>query len=1704
MSFTNVNVDKFEGLNSAVAPELIGDGEARDILNFRMEKVGKLVSRNGYIYGIFSEFIPQVSHVTPDPYEFNLGILGIGELILEERWDAIDTDRIMVYVVRALDTPYWQNYSQRHYANYLFVPLTGQFTDKLFLNDTPFGITDSINSGMFHKRDALPQGSYESVVNLYAPNRIIPDYAHGDPTQNTEDHWIKDYVVLNQYKNRLVISDRVNGDMILEDEYARRDVDTCLKGEHQLHLRPNSLAEFDIDWVDIDPRFDAEQENSIAEGVKNGMALYNYMLPKKQVLPTIDLADNKMGNPDWGPQEDNANEDAGFIAKFKEYLRNINTMFVGFAINNNMPIGYFLQSFFAAAGTGWGSGGNNFINALSPNYSQIFPYRRFTNKLEQAEFDDVLGIPELNEEKFVDNTKDEQGDINDQGTIVKQRGADIYIWEDYQIPYYPTIGKTNLNTVYPYLLRDIDREFQKTQPGIPRAMRLNPKHNVGKYAPLGVWKYKFVWDFGDGVYSAPSTEIVVPDIMWSAVKDVDLTFQGAYERPILQHDAPVPGAYKNFTLNALSAAQSKTPFDTYPTLQRPAIFVPADTDPITLTTFGQAFYSLKSKMYGKMSNKYGIGVNPNLTLQQLLGGADRYLNAGALATQITCFFSEGNLVTDGIAWEYLKANDPGYPYSWSSWNSSPPETALIDEHEYAKGGIVIPIFQSANNKRSFDSVFDEEGRYRLNYLTATDVTTGLPTYKKSFIYPWHWKIYDASPIEVMRLVVPEGDPGELYLVFWSWTDMHNATSANPWINYDGRVHSLFRAVKTSASPDRLLATNGDIPNEVRDRLIKAGTMELTLVENSETVGHFVEWGPQKDHRYAHDHDEWDAQITQTGRLLLLEQLPQAVTVGMQGLLQQVSASDATPQMTTRDYGNPEMRNVDVIIYGEAERFLGTEQLTSYVPSSLLFKAPRLAIKIDSTYVPLKAKKLLIFRTRSTHSNDYMPTDYGFVDAVDIKRDPTTKVPTIKLVDGVTYTGVYYFDDVKDEQLDFADVPDNYEGLRRPLRSRFNMPLNERVYYFNFEEGYRPEHPRKYMETHLTADHDWTTELFGLAPNQAHLVPTASGFVRPSLNDDGTANTTKGFMRNIFVKYRYAFADLQGQLSEPGKDDPPPGTPSSYGTPSIPIAGSPTAPLVVALHLLPDAYDGTIKELKIYRAESTDNETWSGYFYIGKLEPGDEGIFVDDDIELGAEMECFDVDWETYEGGLRWSEPYHPDWIKADSFIEIRGGDGKQGTGIESQYGNLVIFKETSMHRLAVQAVDPPISRVDEISPEIGAIAPESVISINNMLYFLSWKGLYKYDNNVLRAVDMKFFEELQFVLQNNTELNIRDIMSGYNPAYDEMYLNVPKIPTPASALAGRELEWGTHKYYNYDRTLLGHIYVLNLKELYSTKFAYQTTIIEAEKYGKETISPMQHIRMYYTNSLGQMRTADILPSRYGSTLNDMGPTAEKTGVLWAGIYIETPYPTLFNNYAYYPEYSIDWQTLITTVTYNNRRFIDDDVYLAIPTRWGMGMPPDVTHPLYGYFPNCLFAPILSAYKSKFFTGSDETLIKRVRKARLNVFSKGPINLTGMTIPHDTGDDRIENIWLAQPIAVQNKFSYEPTADYYDWLLQQRHRGTDRNILSFIPVELTIPPLGGILGKIRYEDREGKPIRFSIEIDSKKRTQINEIGFNWRPIHSYLT
>ena len=327
--FKRFEINKFAGLDCNTSPDLLTDeiGLARDIMNFRMEKIGKMVSRDGYIIGMTAEVAPAGEfNVSRSFYIKDGGIIGIGEFVLSEYDSTIGTDRLMVYYIRGwitrellsdeeiakiddLEFPQITNYSgiaPEHLNAFLFSPCNGTRKGQLFTSASIFGAYRDYIS------DLYPQGDYEKTRLLYSPvrelsnrNNTAPSIGNlcfntsiqdaDAPTQQPLDEQIAYYADLNQYLNKLIISDRKNCDMILEDLWDTEDrknlPDGDSKKRHELRIRPNTLQEFDINTVFLDARFQTNQENSVTQGVETGMALYKWELPEKQMEMSEDNTD---------------------------------------------------------------------------------------------------------------------------------------------------------------------------------------------------------------------------------------------------------------------------------------------------------------------------------------------------------------------------------------------------------------------------------------------------------------------------------------------------------------------------------------------------------------------------------------------------------------------------------------------------------------------------------------------------------------------------------------------------------------------------------------------------------------------------------------------------------------------------------------------------------------------------------------------------------------------------------------------------------------------------------------------------------------------------------------------------------------------------------------------------------------------------------------------------------------------------------------------------------------------------------------------------------------------------------------------------------------------------------------------------------------------------------------------------------------------
>lgn len=1691
MSWQKVEVNEFKGLNSTTSPELIADGEARDILNFRMEKVGKLVSRDGYKIGLFAHHdfnktagTVDTAHVPNTRYINNLGIIGIGELVLAERWDLLDTDRFMVYAIRSGETDdegVLNTSRKNNFECILLSPNNGTHANKIFTNDNIFAnrAPSPLTNPLDHKRDVLAQG-VTHTVDLFAPDALeLPrismqngrdifggfcraidigtqnprnfyrisqagtfngvDYIVGDivafeMNPNTgmsipvriakgdAENWIDDFIMMNQYRHKLVISDKTNGDMLLSDRY---DKQIKTEQNNRIHLGPNQLDAFDIDIVHVDYRLGTEEEN---EKVETGMALYKYVLPEKTYKITEDFNADRLANPNYFPESKNDKIDnRGFLCIQRAWD-------ILFGEGSNYPTFMSIGHFYTGSDDHWEYRGvsstirpNIDGGHIDVNTSGDYIYKAninttnnytFSNRKEPVKFKSLLDPIELDKDEYFDKN----------GKKITDRSSNVYTWEDYKIPYYPCSG---INYDNNFFLKEIDRLFAKTTDGIPKVTKLLLHDSYGRQVPLGIWQYRFVFEYDDGVYGAPSEEFVVNDILWSAIRDTDNV--GVYRRP----NQPISPKWLADILPN-NANWGVNGFIDHP---------PVLDSSYNITTFGKSLRDLKSKMYAGTDNKYADLPTNDATFNALTP-----FEKTGLGVSATVWYSDDMVEFDGTFYEsgMFVWQSPKHSSAWTN----PWYDRIImsgeDKVDLHQGRLVLPIFPGVKGLR-YNSFSDEDGNVRLS-LSPNSISS------RQFILPDYSSILDDRMGRYTYAFAGFAITNITALtetsIFLSISCLDADANNQPHYTHalgagvrDVRVQTPVKAVKRGE--DRLAYIyNSDIPTEALDRLLVQGTAEHQITKH----GDVIQWQRDKSA---------DLGFSFASPKFLTEVPTDEIELHTKPRGGDKFITMGTPYdlvAGTVQYA-PNVTNVEIYLYGDGERFIGGEQLTSYFPSSLLFRAPRVRLKINVADIPVRAKKIKIFRTRASHDNAYIPTDFGLVEEIELKRNN----------DG-TLQDFVYFDKVKDDALDFSDQARDYEGIRTALMSRFNISLLERTYFLNFVERYRP-----------------------IEPNISEI--KSMDFPKP--------NATTGFLLGDVIKYKILYEDNR-KIQSVAID---------YSH----TVTNATGLSAIVLYNIPMPYDGDIEKVKVYR--STNNQD---YYLLYEYKKDDENGYPEsivtdagDYIEVKPLYIDKGVDAENYESGLRWSEPYRPDWIKFDSFMEYRSGDGDQATGLGVLYGNLVIFKENSIHRSAVQGNAIPISRTDEVTPNIGCIAPMTLINLNNTLFFLSWKGFMSYDNNSLRKIDGPFDEELQFAIRECGD-SIRYASCGYNPAYNEIYLCLPNFRHEPETDDTWMTNLNAATEYTYTREQFGHIYVINIDKQYITKFGYQPTDLTSpviDNVRRIVTAPEQMCRIYYKDSLGNMRSADVLPATHSLVI-------QETNRPWAGIYIETPIER----------------------DQNDSLFQDCDEHPR-----GDSFSNDVFNRA---FPQIKLYSVKSKFKSKLFGANTETVLKRIRDGRFNIYSQQPITIETVSYPYDDTsfiknkrrpnvtiqtvpqtvvgmpefDDSRINENLFPPVV--RTFLFGPT-DRWAARVWQYTNTTTVNSINDLAIATWSPTANGvamqttrsnILTTIEttpyiqnpdwadtefWDDAVVKTVLRGTNIYTECRTQINSVGFYWRPIYTYL-
>lgn len=1742
MEYQKTSVNNFAGVDVNLRPETVPDPVASDIENLRFDKLGYLVNRNGTdtvpvsltrtVFGDIQSILRPI------------GAMGMSEFVLKKPWgvgsgqqavapyddatllalnaDASATDRLMVYAIRipanyeSVPTigPYnTQNYpaapanhyTWRYKSAYILVPLQGKNNWRDAFAFAPNGVPmagvgynpeqdlPSLYSTIGTRMILRADDKYSSM-QMYAPQRWLG--MHNVFTDNSvpkDQNWLEHYVTIIQYRDTIVSADRINGDVQIVDEYS--EVEYSEEPRHRFTLRENTLPLFDVDDVVIDFGLNSGGFN---DGVEAPMALYKFYLPRKRLEPTRD---------NFTAYYTARDADSPRVIEFKNDIR-----FYTMSEKSG--------SFIAAEMWQDNSSKQRQVSGIVFN-----PVERYTFTMSTLgeQYDNLFGTLTL---KNPDILEDDQ------------TSSDVYIWDDFKIKYYPVSGISQSGN----LLRDKDRTWDKTSPAAPKLIKLKTKKDIEQDVPLGVWRYRFVWYMGNGEYSAPSAELVVPDILFSGLKDADIVSAlGSYQRP--------------FGVSSYDDAERSTldltgMLNTDPRLNGIRIFDNAGV----LTEYGKNFIRIKQEILypeHKFAAYYSSTSGASWP-SQAAWTTESKLAKGQVSVIATMMFADDTATLQGVFAETV----------FSKLNVNDGTFKNTEYYSASMHQLMVPLFsQPGKGSYTYNSIFTSYGVPRTTYQISQ--RNGITPAVQDVLSPSYQIIWQGvnrfgaggevtgEKLRATSAVTKDGKSIWLNILPLNTTDKNNtpddgtlpAPSTSKY--YEIRNMTVFRGTRQES--ERINFLKDDLPVGVTSRITLSGIGEIPICDYGDRgtwVTHEASIYPAGSSpdllEYSDPRGYTQVNLNPTQKAIYYNWDSLAYGNGSNNATNDYTKWIVLPGMDGT--GTIKFSNLRIRISGVGERLTIPEQLSMYCPASLLFDAPHVKLSIPLDRIPRRARQLMIFRTRASHDNAWQPHEYGLVKSIDIKR---TENGVLDYAVGTT--ALDFLDDVKNEDMDFSYNVEDYDGLTTPLKSRFCLPLNERVFYSNFIEAYRPRTPRTSVyvlkdagvtnaANHYNKNVGANTEVERLWSRRIVDVT-----IKPDLTP--TTNITKRYLL-----YFLTYADAARSVSLPGylgvidRGD---------------LATADNTKKRVMLYCLPSAYNSTVDECAIYRVQSNvdpatlqirlgasrtaaapagkmylvvqgtveyhgkvyypkdvintagapdsgvptayhnqfvnaylddttknrpamgsycdpilldiDNAALNSSDYmekIGTIVPENEGIFYDDDLPSLGRLGIKQIDQSPDDiiSGLRWSEPYQPNKIKLASIMEVRAGDGDQITGMTQLYGNIVVLKERSMHRLAVQGSSVPVSRVDEISNNIGCIAPNTAIVVNNTLYFLSWAGFFAYDNNVLKKADGSFSEELQIRLRSaqGTVPNpaIRDASCGWNPTYRELYLNIPVMSTTSSEgdYSGANKTGITLTDNKSTRSVRGITYVINIDNGLVTKYrymddsSYHTDPTNPLTVGFNIVadqrSPRVQGRLYYANTLGQMRSAEILPTR---TFNPLNPTKALPGnasleYLQSTFYIESPTKDP-NGLA---DKQKDEFVMYTQVSPGNYAQVPAERYVRV------------------------------YWRSKAWTLDDKTMLKRVRKVFTHISASAePVVIRGLVHTSPEGP--------TMTVDTQWEYTYADT------------RFSGPPYPSATGELLAIPTEAAGASSSASQNR-GE--RHTFEIEGGGGFQVEYFGFYWKPINTY--
>lgn len=107
------------------------------------------------------------------------------------------------------------------------------------------------------------------------------------------------------------------------------------------------------------------------------------------------------------------------------------------------------------------------------------------------------------------------------------------------------------------------------------------------------------------------------------------------------------------------------------------------------------------------------------------------------------------------------------------------------------------------------------------------------------------------------------------------------------------------------------------------------------------------------------------------------------------------------------------------------------------------------------------------------------------------------------------------------------------------------------------------------------------------------------------------------------------------------------------------------------------------------------------------------------------------------------------------FLDVSKNDGQVITGMIVFKNKLLVFKEESIYQFSFTTDGLP--QIEQVSSSLGAVAPRSIVAVENDIFFASRRGVFTIGNEAGFAFDV--------LRTNELSARIRSVYQGIDPAY---------------------------------------------------------------------------------------------------------------------------------------------------------------------------------------------------------------------------------------------------------------------------------------------------------------------------------------------------